>query len=251
MAIEIRNIITRESLSGYDMGFLKRPEFGGWRIEEDTARLIGRACEEFKPRHVLEFGTGLSTLVLANEASKGNVERIWSVDHLKDFPGHPRGIIGKDGPVEFCHLPIRLTTSAGKLFQFYSVTEDFLKKVGPIDLVIIDGPPYYYNSREASLYKVYPYLSKDAVILLDDAGRKGREEVYLSNWKRYFGDKIETNIFLKEFKKGLAYVRPVDANGKISGFKAIERIKDSSKTIKYELLRILRYMRDRLVRRAG
>ena len=92
---EIKGLAKRELLGTYDLSFLEDLLFGGWSIERDTAQFIGKICEIFRPRHVLEFGSGLSTLILAQEASKGNIEKIWSIDHLKNFPGHPYNFLKK------------------------------------------------------------------------------------------------------------------------------------------------------------
>jgi predicted O-methyltransferase YrrM len=235
MIDEIARLTRPESLKVYDTDFLEESDYGEWSIEKDTARFIGRVCEKFKPRRVLEFGTGLSTLILANEASKGNVERIWSVDHLADFPGHPRETLktkGKDRFVRFCKFPLRLRYTGGKLILFYSIPKGFFDAVKPLDLVIVDGPPYYYNGREAALYTVYPYLSARSLVLLDDANRKEKEQVYLENWKRYFGRNIDSAIFLNEFKKGLACVWPTGDKSEVSPFGLGTRLKDSGRAIK-------------------
>lgn len=205
----IKDIVDKKLLETYDLSFLREKSFGGWSLDKDTCQFIGRVCERLRPRRVLEFGTGLSTLVLANEASKGNVGEIWSVDHLSDFEGHPRNMLSakkQAGFVNFCRFPLKLTYLGGKIFFFYSVPRDFFRKKGPLDLVIIDGPPYYYNSREAALYAVYPHLSSSGLVILDDAKRKNREQAYLKNWKEYYRQNIDSTLFLDEFKSGLASI---------------------------------------------
>lgn len=237
----IRDITRQDELRKYDLEFLNKPAFGGWRMEEDACRFIGRLCEELKPKRILEFGSGLSTLILAHEVSKGNIEKIYSVDHLKDFSGHPREIIKeKKAAVEFRHFPIRLKSYEGKLFQFYSVPEDFLESIAPLDLVIIDGPPYYYNSREAALYAVYHYMSPKGMVLLDDANRHNRETLYLERWKTHFGGNIDVRIFRDEFKKGLASITMTNIKKPISRFSVKERSGEACKSIWCEILRIAR-----------
>lgn len=243
---EIERLSRKNSLETYDLSFLENPSYGGWRIEKDTCQFLGRVCETFRPRHVLEFGTGLSTIILAHEASKGNIEKIWSIDHLIDFYNHPRKILERnchDRFVNFLSFPLKLTFLAGKIFQFYSMPKDFFKEIRFLDLVIIDGPPYYYNGREAALYLVYPYLSQRGLVVLDDANRENREQVYFKNWKDYFGENIDGAIFKDEFKKGLACIWPSGRKAAISNFKFIQRLKDSSITLKCEFFRILRNLR--------
>lgn len=243
MAEKVEKLASPEALKTYDLSFLEGAAFGGWSIEKDACRFIGKVCETLRPRRVLEFGTGLSTRVLAHEAAKGNVEKIWSVDHLADFPGHPRDMLapGKGREqVNFRRFPIKLTFLAGKIFQFYSVPKDFFNETGELNLVIIDGPPYYYNSREAALYMVYPHLSDSSLVLLDDANRINREQLYLNNWKRYFGSNIESMLFLDDFKKGLACIWPTGLKKEISPLAFSERFKDSCDSLRCEGLSILR-----------
>lgn len=205
----VQKLVDQSERGSYDIGYICDARFGGWRLQKDACQYIGRICETLRPRRVVEFGSGLSTLLLAHEIKRGNIEEVWSIDHLYDFPGHPRQRIqevGLDKKVHFLHCPIRPSIFGGKLFNFFDIPKGLLEDIKPVDLVIIDGPPYYFESREAALYAVFAALSKRSLVLLDDAGRQNYEQVYLRNWQRYFGKNIETVIFEKEFKKGLACV---------------------------------------------
>jgi hypothetical protein len=54
-----------------------------------------------------------------------------------------------------------------------------LKGCGPIDLLIVDGPPALQDptSRFPALPLLLDHLSPDAVILMDDGDRQGEKEV--------------------------------------------------------------------------
>jgi predicted O-methyltransferase YrrM len=236
----------------YDLGFLENADFGKWRIEKDLCQCIGTFCERLKPRRVLEFGSGLSTLVLAQEVSKGNIQEVISIDHLADFPGHPREVIvqkGLERVVRFYSFPVAVQWFAGKLLQFYAIPDDFYGKVGQIDLVIIDGPPYFYNGREAALYSVFPSLSLNAIVLLDDAKRKDKEQRYLANWKSYLDGQVEVENFLNEFKKGLGVVTVRHKGGKTVPFSYAERFSDSFRSLKLEAQQKLLVLAKHLLRR--
>src|SRR3989338_6923852 len=66
---------------------------GRWSVYPDTARLLLGICGEIKPRRILEFGSGYSTLLFDEAISRGHVEKLVSVDHLSDFKGHPKNYI--------------------------------------------------------------------------------------------------------------------------------------------------------------
>lgn len=235
----IRKLASKTVLDSYDLSYLDNPEYGGWRLEKDACQFIGKYCETFKPRRVLEFGSGLSTLILAHEASRGNVEKVWSIDHMLDFPGHPAKALTDRGNARFVMLhrfPITLRYSAGKLFQFYKIPRSLLREIVSLDLLIIDGPPYFFNGREAALYVVHPLLTRKALVIMDDARRKNREQAYLGNWRYYYGRNIETVMLLKQFRKGLACVRITGHDDPITPFPLRQRLGDSWAAMKRTFL---------------
>ena len=230
MLEKINELVSIKSMNGYDLGYLSDPRYGEWRLEKDVCQLIGKYCEEYRPEHVLEFGSGLSTLILAHEAEKGNVKKIWSIDHQKNFPGHPGEILEKTGQKSFvnlCSFPIRLKYFAGKLFQFYSIPKRLLKEIGKLDMVLIDGPPYYFHGREAALYMIFNLLGNESLVLLDDVVRQNREMKYIDNWHRYFGSAIDSIIYQDQFKKGLAFIWRTFNNNPIKSFPLRIRLGDS------------------------
>lgn len=245
-----RAFLTRlisNDVKSYRLSYLENPGFGNWRLGEDTCRFLGSVCEAIKPRTVVEFGSGLSSLILAHEISKGNVGKVFSIDHLGDFPGHPRALLGdavKQGVIEFHHCPIGPTTYGGKWFQFCVIPTAVLKELKDVDLVLIDGPPYYYESREAALYAVYPSLSPNALILLDDAARETREQVYLKNWSRYYGENIETALFVNQFKKGLGCAWKTGLENPVTPFPFGERLSHSVKFVTIGAKETIRRLRD-------
>ena len=111
------------------------------------------------------------------------MHNVWTIDHFTDFPGHPQKTIEEKYPdqrIRFECFPTKRRYMAGKLFEFYSLPDSYFGKTQQIDLVFIDGPPFYYNhGREAALYWIYPYLSDNAVILMDDGERVQMEQRYL------------------------------------------------------------------------
>ena len=59
----MNQLIQPDSLDSYDLTYLENPKFKNWSIFKDTAQLIGRYCETVRPKNIVEFGTGLSTLI--------------------------------------------------------------------------------------------------------------------------------------------------------------------------------------------
>lgn len=242
----LRLVATRQH---YDLGYLGDLSFGGWRLQRDTCQFLGRYCEEVRPKRVLEFGTGLSTRILAHEAARGHVQQVWCIDHLADFPGHPRAALAARGQqqfVQFVTCPIRLRYVAGKVFQYYALSRTFLKQLGLFDLVLIDGPPYFFNSREPALYLLFEHLAPGSLVLLDDANRREREQRYLRNWQAYFGPGVETVVLLDDFKKGLALTWRTAAAPSPLRFPLRERREESWLSLRQEFRRLKGGVRRRL-----
>ena len=70
----LKKLSNKESLNKYHLNFIDS-SFGGWKIDENTTKFLGRIIEKFKPENVLEFGSGTSTLLFANEIKKGNIKK--------------------------------------------------------------------------------------------------------------------------------------------------------------------------------
>jgi predicted O-methyltransferase YrrM len=210
---ELRELIESTEYKAYDLTFLSGKEFGGWALDKDTCQLIGRFCEIFRPSTIVEFGCGLSTLIFANELKRGHVRRLISIDHEETYLRAIQAEIGADFPrqsIELLFRPLRLQRAGCKWFYFYGLTRRDLDNVGMVDLLLIDGPPHYYESREASLYLMRPNLRPGSMIFLDDGLRKTREQRYLANWKNFFGGQVKGQLFEKGFKAGLIAVWPVE-----------------------------------------
>ena len=233
----MNQLIQPDSLNSYDLTYLENPKFKNWSIFKDTAQLIGRYCETVRPKNIVEFGTGLSTLIFAHEAFKGHVHNVWTIDHFTDFPGHPQKTIEEKYPdqrIRFECFPTKRRYMAGKLFEFYSLPDSYFEKTQHIDLVFIDGPPFYYNhGREAALYWIYPYLSDNAVILMDDGERIQMEQRYLKSWKSYFNGNIDCQLYVEEFGKGLCCAWKTGRNNPVHPFPFQERVRYSWKSLAF------------------
>jgi len=146
------------SYRSYSLDHLTGLSFGSWSLAEDACQLLGMYCRTFKPSHVVEFGSGLSTMVFGYEASLGNIEHIWSVDSFEK-PWLPilrktEGALQERGwldRVSLCNYPIRPRRYGPKILQFYSLPTSFWADVGSVDLVFVDAPSFLYHGREAAL----------------------------------------------------------------------------------------------------
>lgn len=179
----------------------------------ETMQFLGMLVLWKRPRHIFEFGSGLPTLFLARLVQALDDTRrptIMSIDHSQRYLGETRRALGPDHRVSLLHAPLAVTECAGRVFTTYH--PDYTRRIGPgvrFDFVLIDGPPAYRYGREAPLYHLAPWLSSDALILLDDANREPEQEA-LHNWKAAWPDSFSVELF-PDLKKGLAVFSVGDA----------------------------------------
>jgi len=200
------------------LDWLDYPYGDNYALAPDACRFLQALIRRSPGATVLEFGAGISTLVLAHSTVCGSLcatsqgaPMVVSIEASHQISRVVEGRLNEAGlssTVKLNCLPIKLKLIAGRLLYFYSITIDKLEQLAPIDLVIVDGPPGHLG-REASLYICMPYIKPGGILLLDDADRVPLEQVWLQNWKAAFGDAINIWV-LKEFERYLAVVQIED-----------------------------------------
>jgi hypothetical protein len=144
-------------------------------------------------KQIVEFGSGLSTIIIAQFIKTNNLEtKILSIDNNKDW----QAIISKEIEKYDCERSLALIHAEldenedkefliqnNKIWYKNSIVKSALDKIENIDLVIVDGP-----STRTSPYARYPsYLSiknklaSSYCIFLDDIARKAEREI-IENW---------------------------------------------------------------------
>lgn len=182
------------------------PPMRGWAISPDFGVLLISEILKKKPRLVLELGSGVSTLLTAYCLEKAGRGRVISFDHDEKYCVQSRERIrehGLDDIAEIVHVPLREVQLNQQSWDWYDTA-----RVDPgvkIDLLVVDGPPGQIQdlSRYPALPLLREYLSDDAVILLDDAGRPD-EKIILDMWTREFPDFVHECI---PAEKGAAVLR--------------------------------------------
>jgi len=128
--------------------------------------------------HILECGSGLTTLVLA--AISGT--RVWSLEHSPEWFARTEAALRRYG----LHANLRLCPLQRHHggFDWYAVPRDLPKT---FSLVICDGPPWdTHGGRYGLMPVLHGHMTSPATILLDDADRDGEVEA-LRRWRTEFG----------------------------------------------------------------
>lgn len=145
-------------------------------------------------KQVLEFGSGLSTLLIGRLARKNDLTlKVVSVEHDAQWAQLLETIIKTerlDSYIEIVHAPLQPCSFAQGENKWYDQNVVDGKTHNKLfDLVIIDGPPAYEKTKQEARYPAGPYiygkLTENAAIYLDDAEREG-EQLILKKWEEEY-----------------------------------------------------------------
>ncbi|HEX9665660.1 MAG TPA: hypothetical protein VGA95_03785 [Thermodesulfobacteriota bacterium] len=180
-----------------------------WPMAQDSLTFIINLIASLKPKHILEFGSGLSTHVMAEACRLLKLRcKITSIDHDPEFGADvaKRYLTMPEASnnINFLFAPLVARSFGGKYLPSYYIKQVHAQSIGAADLVLIDGPPIYLGGREGILYQAMGFATPGTIALLDDANRN-QEKHIISNWQDTLGNNIEINL-LAEFEKGLAAV---------------------------------------------
>ena len=206
---ELHNPFLKEKLVGF--------EFGRWSLGVKSLALVEGKLRKVKPQGVVEFGSGLSTICLAQYMQElygdENQIRVISIDQGLPYIEETMRLLeslGLNKLVLFIHAPLRRQVIEGHETICYGLEkqglESSFKNLRPT-FVLVDGPAAEFGARFGTLPLVYPFLGKECHFLLDDALRDG--ELWIAQqWLRLPYLRLE-GIYLKE--KGLLAGRTVSS----------------------------------------
>lgn len=170
-------------------------ELGLWTISADVIEWLHRWILENRPNRVLEFSSGVSTLVIAHALQeihpRSSVPRITSLEQDRNEVRRTEQLLTSAGLSHLAEIhfaPIGSTPFADSPCYdlSYNGLADRLSNRG-CDLIVIDGPA---GSRRATLPMAQSLISRRACFLLDDALRDG-ELADLQAWSALPGIELD------------------------------------------------------------
>jgi predicted O-methyltransferase YrrM len=147
------------------------PIFGRWAVEGDFAGMIARELER-APQLVVECGSGVTSLVIANQLRRNGSGRLISFDHDTGYASRCTALLDRAGLGDFARVveaPLRPQQVGERTVDWYdrSVVEEAIED--KIDVLVVDGPPQISPwARWPALEVLYPRLAEGAVVLMDD-----------------------------------------------------------------------------------
>ena len=172
-----------------------------WAASPDILLTLVEKIRIYKPKLIVELGSGLSTLVMAKSLPRGS--RIISFDNSEEFAQATRELLKRHSVrgVEVRVAPLEPYNSELTWYSKKSFSD--LKK---IDMLLIDGPPGSQdpNARSAARLELLAKLSPKAVVIIDDANREGERALA----QGFAGDLPGHTLQFLRHEKGAAVIAP-------------------------------------------
>lgn len=133
------------------------------------------------PAQVVECGAGVSTVVLARLLAERGTGRLTALEHDPGWAGHVGRSLAREGLGDVAQVVL------APLEDGWYAADGVARLPDAIDLLVVDGPPAdrpeIAHARHAALGTLAPRLGTASVVVLDDIGRAGEQDV-LARWER-------------------------------------------------------------------
>jgi predicted O-methyltransferase YrrM len=156
------------------------PNLGSWKADVGFLTRIVDHIEAQRPAHVVELGSGASTLVVARALQLHGGGTLTSFDQHADFVDSVRSWLRDhhlSGNIEHASLVPATSPWPGLWYDLGKMPEN-------IDLLLIDGPPWTLHPLvRGSAERLFDQVAPGGTVMLDDASRPG-ERVIAARWRR-------------------------------------------------------------------
>ncbi len=155
------------------------PNLGSWKADTGLLTLLVDHIFEHRPKLVVEFGMGASTLVLARALQLAGGGRLISFDQHVDFVAATDAWLAEHGlKAELHAVPLHPAPGWPGLWYEHGPLPD------GIDLLLVDGPPWAVHplTRGAAAL-LFDRIAPGGTVMLDDGARPG-ERLVARRWRR-------------------------------------------------------------------
>lgn len=156
------------------------PNLGSWKADTGLLTLIVDHIEAHRPRQVVEFGSGATSLVIAQALARHGGGRLLSFDQHPDFVAATADWLRSHGlHADMRHAALGPPAPGwpGSWYQPDALPDS-------IDLLVIDGPPWTLHPlTRGSADSLFARITPGGTVILDDAARPG-ERLVARAWRR-------------------------------------------------------------------
>ncbi|MCK0753256.1 heparinase II/III domain-containing protein [Chromohalobacter japonicus] len=190
------------------------PPLRGWATSPDVLLHLHEHVMAARPRLVVEFGSGASSLVIADALRQNGFGKLVSLDHSEHYGGMTRESLRREYLDQWVDLRIgelepwtgqhlgRQEGQEDEALHWYPVR--LLEGLEGIDMVLVDGPPgaTCQYARYPALPALVERLSAEATVWMDDTIRQDEKDI-CEDWAQRYG---MTTEYLA-YEKGLGILR--------------------------------------------
>ncbi|WP_025652051.1 MULTISPECIES: class I SAM-dependent methyltransferase [unclassified Psychrobacter] len=176
------------------------PPLRGWASSPDVLLHLHTHIMQARPKVVVEFGSGASTLVIADALSQNGGGKLFSIENSKYYGAQTLSQLQQNHLQDWVDLRIgELETwdaehlnpnDASKPSLWYP--KSLLQDIENIDLIWVDGPPG--NTCPYSRYPALPallnQLSDNVEVWMDDTIRQIEKDI-CEDWAQKYGFDLE------------------------------------------------------------
>lgn len=160
------------------------PPLRGWAASPDFLLVVAQHAIKYQPNNIVECSSGSSTITLARCCEINGIGHVYSLEHDSEYAEATRVQLKEQGLENWATVIDAPLVAYNELNGQYWYSLEQLAIQGPIDLLVVDGPP-----RDTALLARYPSLpmlsnrmSPKTTIFLDDADRE-EETATLKRWE--------------------------------------------------------------------
>lgn len=155
------------------------PNLGSWKADTGLLRLVTDHILAHRPKLVVEFGMGASTLVLARALQLAGGGRLISFDQHADFVEATGAWLAEHGlGAELHAVPLAPAEGWPGLWYDHGPLPD------GIDLMLVDGPPWALHPlTRGGAATLFDRIAPGGTVMLDDGARPG-ERLVARRWRR-------------------------------------------------------------------
>ncbi|MDR2099762.1 MAG: class I SAM-dependent methyltransferase [Campylobacteraceae bacterium] len=183
------------------------PPTRGWPMSPDVLLKLHEYVMSAKPKKIVEFGSGVSTLVICDALRQNSEGLLYSIDHSEQFGGQTLQNIKRESLENFVDLRIaplepwlseHIHSDTKSVFWYQ---KECIGDICDIDLLIVDGPPGMTcpSARYPAVPALYDRLSPNAEVWLDDTSRSEEKKI-CETWAA----KYNMNVKYFPLEKGLS-----------------------------------------------